>query len=39
VADPSPPFPECLPHYGFWKEVPGWARDGCRLVGGKVLSV
>ena len=32
MADSSKVFPECLPHYSFWKEVPGWVRDGCRVV-------
>jgi len=39
LTESSTPFPECIPHYGFWKEVPGWVRDGWRLVVGKVQSV
>ena len=39
LTESSTPFPECIPHYGFWKEVPGWVQDGWRLVVGKVQSV
>ena len=39
LAEAATPFPECFPHYGFWKEVPGWVRDGCRFAAGKIQSV
>ena len=38
-AGSEAPFPECVPHYSFWKEVPGWVQDGCHLVVGKIQSV
>ena len=39
LADSSKAFSEYIPHYNFWKEVPGWAGDGCRSVAGKLQSV
>ncbi len=39
LADSAQVFPECIPQYRVWKEVPGLVRDGWRLVVGKLQSV
>ncbi len=38
-TDSNQVFPECIPQYRVWKEVPGLVRDGWRLVSGKLQSV